>query len=372
VWQAVRVGTGQDVALKIFTSPGRLDWRYLQREVDRLLRVAEHPHIITLLDANFQHTPPFFAMALLRRGSLAEQCSCDFDDVDRAATWFEQMASALEFAHGKGLMHCDLKPGNVLLDEEGHVRLADFGQSHLRGEAAFALGTLAYMAPEQAIVADVDGAPAVPTAGWDIYGIGATMYALLGGQPPHGNSKLPDTLTQIETAHERLSEYRRHVNETAIVPLRRLNPRVDVDLANIIEHCLDPHPRNRYRHVSEVAGDLQRRRQHRPLRCKPPSTHYVLRKYVRRNLGMVVIAIAAVVALATVVEQMRITHQDERVHLKSVAKELETQRDKLASQVEVLLQQDDVTDPTGRIAELEERVARLTQQLSELGIQPKP
>jgi serine/threonine protein kinase len=301
VWQAVRVGAGQDVAIKIFTSPGRLDWRYLQREVDRLLRVAEHPHIVTLLDANLQNEPPFYVMALLRSGSLANLCREDGPpaDVERAALWFEQLVRALDFAHTKGLLHCDIKPANVLLDEEDNVRLVDFGQSHLQGEAARAVGTLNYMAPEQAVVASAHEAPPDPSVGWDIYGLGATMYALLTGQPPHSHSDLKETLTQLPDIHERLSQYRQHVLDTPFTPVRRLNPRVDRDLAAIVEHCLAPDPQQRYHHIAEIAGDLRRRRQHRPLRCHRPTAGYVFRRFLIRNLSVVIITVGAILALAT-------------------------------------------------------------------------
>ncbi len=125
------------------------------------------------------------------------------------------------------------------------------------------------------------------------------MYALLTGQPPHSHSELKETLTQMPDIHERLSQYRQHVLATPFTPLRRLNAKVDPDLAAIVEHCLDPDPRRRYRHVAEVAGDLRRRREHRPLRCHKPTTGYVLRRFLIRNLSVVIIAVGALLALAT-------------------------------------------------------------------------
>lgn len=343
VWQAVRVGAGQDVAIKIFTSPGRLDWRYLQREVDRLLRVAEHPHIVTLLDANLQNDPPFYVMALLRSGSLANLCreGCPAADIERSARWLEQLVSALDFAHGKGLLHCDIKPANVLLDEEDNVRLVDFGQSHLQGEAARAVGTLNYMAPEQAVVASATEDPPDPSVGWDIYGLGATMYALLTGQPPHSHSDLKETLTQLPDIHERLSQYRQHVLATPFAPVRRLNPKVDRDLAAIVEHCLAPDPQRRYRHVAEIAGDLRRRRQHRPLRCHKPTAGYVLRRFLIRNLSVVIIVVGAILALATLSVTFYMTGEtrlrrlrDDVGHARRLLNEEEGRHDKTKSQAD--------------------------------------
>ncbi len=359
VWQAVRVGAGQDVAIKIFTSPGRLDWRYLQREVDRLLRVAEHPHIVTLLDANLQNVPPFYVMALLRSGSLAKLCreGCPAADIERAARWFEQLVRALEFAHGKGLLHCDIKPANVLLDEEDNVRLVDFGQSHLQGEAARAVGTLNYMAPEQAVVASAAEDPPDPSVGWDIYGLGATMYALLTGQPPHSHSDLKETLTQMPDIHERLKQYRQHVLATPFTPVRRLSPKVDRDLAAIVEHCLKPDPQRRYHHVAEISGDLRRRRQHRPLRCHKPTTGYVFRRFLIRNLSVVIITVGAMLALATLSVTFYLTGearlrrlQGDVNHAKRLLNQEEEQHDETKHQAEL------------RESELLERIEDLQSQ----------
>ncbi len=338
VWQAVRVGTGQDVAIKVFTAPGRLDWRYLHREVDRLLRVAEHPHIVTLFDAGLDCRPPFYAMALLRHGSLAELCADrqPFRDLERAERWFGQMTAALEFAHGKSLLHCDLKPANVLLDEEDNVRLVDFGQSQIRGEAAFALGTLAYMSPEQAVVADAQSIPPDPSVGWDIYSLGATMYTLLAGHPPHAHGGLHVTLTQLDTAAERLAEYRRHVHTTPITPLRAVNQAIDRDLASIIEHCLDPDPRKRYQHIRDVAADLRRRRERRPLSCVPRTGRDVLGKFIRRNLGMVIIVVVAVTALAIAVKTMAVQQNEALESYRSQLNEALTKLNRANREIERL------------------------------------
>ena len=98
------------------------------------------------------------------------------------------MAIGLVHAHGKGVLHCDLKPANILLDQDGKPRLADFGQSRLSTEQAPALGTMFYMAPEQA---DLE---AVPDARWDVYALGALLYCMLTGGPPHRTGKTVDAI----------------------------------------------------------------------------------------------------------------------------------------------------------------------------------
>src|SRR4029077_13344833 len=92
-----------------------------------------------------------------------------------------EIAIGLSHAHGKGVVHCDLKPANVLLDQDGKPRLGDFGPSRLSPEPKPALGTLFYMAPEQADM------QAVPDVRWDVYALGAILYCLIVGLPPHPN-----------------------------------------------------------------------------------------------------------------------------------------------------------------------------------------
>ena len=117
-------------------------------------------------------------------------------------TLFREVAVGLLHAHAKGVLHCDLKPANVLVDQDGWPRLADFGQSRLSHEQTPALGTLFYMAPEQADL------QAVPDVRWDVYALGALLYCMLTGGPPYRSQA---AVTEFETAadlDERLARYR--------------------------------------------------------------------------------------------------------------------------------------------------------------------
>src|SRR5439155_15726280 len=95
-----------------------------------------------------------------------------------AVALFREVAVGVVNAHNRGVLHCDLKPANVLLGQDGKPRLADFGQSRLSHEQTPALGTLFYMAPEQADL------KAAPDARWDVYALGALLYCMLTGEPP--------------------------------------------------------------------------------------------------------------------------------------------------------------------------------------------
>ena len=125
VWAGVQVRTGVQVAVKVLHRTA-LGWDSFRQEVDTLRQVAEHPGVVTLFDAELDHDPPFFVMPWLRRGSLADLPQRP--TLNQAVQWFREAAQALQYTHDKGILHCDIKPSNLLLDEEGHVRLVDFGQ----------------------------------------------------------------------------------------------------------------------------------------------------------------------------------------------------------------------------------------------------
>ena len=167
------------------------------------------------------------------------------------------MAVGLLHAHGKGVLHCDLKPANILLDADNKPRIADFGQSRLSHEQAPALGTLFYMAPEQA---DLN---ALPDARWDVYALGAIIYRMLVGQPPHRSE---DALRKIEESTdlaERLSRYQRLIRTSPSPSAHRREPGVDRALAEIIERCLAVNPNKRFPNVQAVLDALEAREESR-------------------------------------------------------------------------------------------------------------
>ncbi len=279
VWAATQDRTGQKVALKLFTQPRGLDWQYFLQEIERLRDVAEHPHIVTLLDADLQHVPPFLAMPLLSGGSLGDKAR---SPVPQAAVWIEQMASALDYVHGKGMLHCDLKPVNVLLDAEGRARIVDFGQSIRQSDSRGSLGTMGYMAPEQVEVAL--GLGDDPNPRWDVYALGATAYFLLTGQAPRMPAHVRSRLESTADPSGRLKVYASVVRATPLIPVRDLNPEVDRELAAVVEACLAWDPEVRTATARDVLVDLERRRQHLPLLCRRPwSPLYRAERLVARN-----------------------------------------------------------------------------------------
>ena len=279
VWAALQLRTGQQVALKLFKRSHPGDWSRLRAELDRLGDVAEHPYVVSLLDADLDHDPAFLVMPLLPF-SLSAQPQ---PSPSQALQWLEQMALALRYMHHKGILHCDFKPSNVLLDDEMRVRVADFGQSLRHNDQQGTYGTLGFMAPEQAALG-TEKPGSQPGVAWDVYGWGATAYHLLSHRCPRLR---PEDLTALSALppDQRLKEYPARLAASRLIPLRQLNPGVDRDLSALVESCLALDPERRPHSMEQVLDDLERRRRGDPLLCKRPwSLSYRAGKWLSRPL----------------------------------------------------------------------------------------
>ena len=197
VWLARETRTGKKVAIKFYARGRGVDWSLLSREVEKLAVLYTARNIVRLIDVAWDHDPPYFVMEYLENGSLAQLLERGPVPIDEAVKIARAMAQALVHAHGSGVLHCDLKPANVLFDGGGEARLCDFGQSRLSSERTPALGTLFYMAPEQAVL---DG---VPDARWDVYALGALLYQMLTGQAPGRQEGTERVLRQAGTTGTR-------------------------------------------------------------------------------------------------------------------------------------------------------------------------
>lgn len=262
VWLATEENTGKRVAIKFYTHRRGLDWSLLSREVEKLASLYTSREIIGLIAVGWNADPPYYVMEYLPHGSLAARLrstggTLPAQESVRIAT---DITRALVHAHRHGILHCDLKPANVLLDEDDRPRLADFGQSRLSHEQDPALGTLFYMAPEQA---DLD---AVPDARWDVYALGALMFEMLVGHPPHKTAEREAEIRGAAGLAERLALYRRLIPGCPKATEHRRVRGVDGRLAEIIDRCLDPDPARRYSDAAGVFEALRRRAQWRSRR----------------------------------------------------------------------------------------------------------
>lgn len=262
VWVAVDTNTGRRVAIKFYTHRGGLDWSLLSREVERLALLFADRYVVQLVDVGWDADPPYFVMEYLEQGSLADRLNSGPLPVSEAVELLREIAVGLVHAHGKGVLHCDLKPANVLLDQDGKPRLADFGQSRLSHEQTPSLGTLFYMAPEQADM------QAVPDAGWDVYALGALLYCMLTGRPPYRDDPAAAELQAPGTLEEELARYRRLIEHAPRPREHRRQPGVDRELAEIVSRCLAPDPKRRFLNPQAVLDALHARairRARRPL-----------------------------------------------------------------------------------------------------------
>jgi serine/threonine protein kinase len=262
VWLAREENTGKKVAIKFYTHRRGIDWSLLNREVEKLAVLYTSRNIVGLLDVGWDSDPPYYVMEYLENGSLDSILSGGALPAHEAVRITQSVLQALVHAHGSGILHCDLKPANILLDSDFEPRLCDFGQSRLSDEQDPALGTLFYMAPEQADL------KAVPDARWDVYALGALMYHMLCGKAPFRTPENEQRIHSTETLKDRLAVYRRILKQSPQPDLHRKMTGVDKRLADIVDRCLQIDPQKRYPNAQVVLDMLDlrdRQRSRRPL-----------------------------------------------------------------------------------------------------------
>jgi serine/threonine protein kinase len=254
VWLALDQKTGRRVAIKFYTRQTSLDFSLLSREVEKLVFLSADRYVVQLLDVGWDAKPPYYVMDFIENGSLEDDLKRRHTlPVEEAVELTEEICIGLMHLHGKGILHCDLKPGNVLLDQDKKPRLADFGQSRLSHEQAPALGTLFFMAPEQADL------QAAPDARWDVYALGALLYCMLTGEPPFRDGAMLQKIEKSDVMEDRLDQYRRLINAAPRPLAHRRVPGVDRSLAEIIERCIDRDPKQRFASVQSVFQALRQR-----------------------------------------------------------------------------------------------------------------
>jgi len=250
----------------------------------------DHPNIVPIYDVGEHEGQSSFSMKLVEGGSLAQRLPEFAGNLEAAIKLVSTVARAVHHAHQRGVLHRDLKPGNILIDAQGEPYVTDFGlagpvegSSELTRTGAI-LGTPSFMAPEQA-----SGKKGAITTATDVHGLGTILYAVLAGKPPFQGDSVLETLEQVR---ERTPE-----------PPRRVGVPPDLDLQTICLKCLEKEPGWRYPSAAALADDLDRWARGEPIAACPPSASYRLRKFVRRNLAALVTAavVAAVLVCATAV-----------------------------------------------------------------------
>jgi eukaryotic-like serine/threonine-protein kinase len=295
VYEAEQDHPRRIVALKIIrpamASPELL--RRFEQESQALGRL-QHPGIAQIYEAGTVDTgfgpQPYFAMEFVRGRSPREYAEAhDLTTRDRMEM-VAKICDGVHHAHQRGLIHRDLKPGNILVDDTGQPKILDFGvarvtdsdsRSTQQTDVGQLIGTLAYMSPEQALAdpLDID----IRT---DVYALGVILYELLSGQLPYPISK---------KIHETIQTIREQ-DPTRLGAVHR-NYRGDIE--TIVAKALEKDRARRYASAAEVAADIRRYLNDEPIVARPPSTTYQLGKFARRNKVLVSSTVAVLVVLVT-------------------------------------------------------------------------
>ncbi|MBL9188857.1 MAG: serine/threonine protein kinase [Opitutaceae bacterium] len=292
VYRARQWAPEREVALKMLlpSSAASPDLRERFQLEARTLSELDHPAILPVYETGVHDGLPWFTMKLATGGNLAEAAPRFRGRWHEIAELIATVAEAVHFAHGRGILHRDLKPGNILFDAVGRPFVADFGLAKLiRADGDFtrtalALGTPSYLAPEVAARSAREA-----TIASDVYGLGAMLFELLAGRPPFEAEGLPALLRKI--AEDELAS----VGPANGQPGSRA-ARVPRDLEVITLKCLAKNPAHRYGSAHELAAELRRWLRGEPVLARPPSASYRIGMFVRRR--PLVVGLAAGLAFA--------------------------------------------------------------------------
>ena len=286
VYRARQKSLNRTVALKViglghWATEAHLKRFRLEAEAAASL---EHPCIVPIHEVGERDGSCYFSMKFIEGGQLDAVVKREPMPIRQAVELIAKVARTVHYAHEHGILHRDIKPGNILLDQKGEPHLTDFGLARLiETESTVTrtlevLGTPSYMAPEQA-VGDNEAVSSVT----DVYGLGAVLYQLLTGQPPFAGGTTYETIKLLLDTEPRKP--------------RLLNPKMDRDLSTICLKCLEKDPKRRYSSALALAEDLERWLKHEPILAHRTGVFARGRKWVRRNPTSALLA-ASLVALA--------------------------------------------------------------------------
>src|SRR6266699_5576769 len=246
VFRARQKSLNRTVALKVISLGQWASKAHLKRfrlEAEAAAHL-EHPGIVPIHEVGERDGQCYFSMKFIEGGQLDEVVKQTPMSIRQAVELIAKVARTVHYAHEHGILHRDIKPGNILLDQKGEPHMKDFGLARLvESESTVTrtmevLGTPSYMAPEQAV-----GNNAAVSSATDVYGLGAVLYQLLTGQPPFAGGTTYETIKLLLDSEPRQP--------------RLLNPKIDRDLSTICLKCLEKDPKRRYASALALAEDLE-------------------------------------------------------------------------------------------------------------------
>src|SRR5436190_876683 len=261
----------------------------------------DHPNILPIYEVSESEDGlPFFSMKFAEKGSLHENVASLRYEPRKCVRLMAKVARAVEYAHSRGVLHRDIKPGNILLNDRGEPLVSDFGLAKLLDgnndltRSLTTFGTAGFIAPEQAGAA---AATLTPVA--DVYSLGAVLFNVLAGRPPFLGSNPVSVIRQA--------------SETQAPKLRSLAPSLDRDLETICARCLERDPKARYQSAGDLAADLERWLAGRPIVARPVSPPARIWRWSLRNPKLVgaaaaglLLGAAAVWLAGSIVERLTI------------------------------------------------------------------
>jgi TolB-like protein/predicted Ser/Thr protein kinase/Tfp pilus assembly protein PilF len=293
VFRARQKSLNRIVALKViglgqWATPAHLKRFRLEAEAAASL---DHPCIVPIYEVGERDGQCYFSMKFVEGGQLDEVVKQTPLSIRQAVELITKVARTVHYAHEHGILHRDIKPGNILLDAKGEPHLTDFGLARLvESESTVTrtlevLGTPSYMASEQAT-----GNNAKLTGATDVYGLGAVLYQLLTGHPPFAGGTTYETIKLLL--------------ETDPRPPRLWNPEIDRDLSTICLKCLEKDPKHRYSSALALAEDLERWLRHEPIQARRIGVFGRGKKWLQRNpttATVVTLSFALIAALGVIV-----------------------------------------------------------------------
>ncbi|HEX9942030.1 MAG TPA: protein kinase [Thermoanaerobaculia bacterium] len=282
VYKAFDPTLGRWVALKFLHRNDAAQTGRFLREARAQARIG-HPNVCQVHEVGEVEGRPYIAMQYIEGRSLAELT--EELPLDIKVRLVRDVARAVHAAHRTGLIHRDLKPGNILLarEESGalHPYVVDFGLAREQDETGLSRtgiisGTPAYISPEQAQGHSLDRRT-------DVYSLGIVLYELLAGRTPFSGGNVARLLVQLVQQDPK--------------PLRQVDPRIPEDLETIVAKCLEKDPARRYESARDLAEDLDRFLDGEPIRARPAGWAYRTRKRLRKHRALTLVSAAAVLAL---------------------------------------------------------------------------
>ncbi|MGE3780032.1 MAG: WD40 repeat domain-containing serine/threonine protein kinase, partial [Pirellulaceae bacterium] len=288
VFKARQQGLGRIVAVKMILAGYLATEQDVQRfQIEAQAAASlQHPNIVAIHQVGQHEGWHYFSMDYVEGRNLSELLRENLLPAREAAAYIRQIAKAIHYAHRQGTLHRDLKPSNVLIDEQGQVRITDFGLA-MRVESGQdvtqtgqILGTPSYMPPEQA---RADRGQLGPAS--DVYALGAVLYECLTGRPPFRAESVVKTIEQV-------------LHKEPATP-RLLNSVVPRDLETICLKCLRKEPGRRYGSAQELAEDLDRFLNGRPILARRVSRSERAWRWCRRNPVVASLSTATLILLVT-------------------------------------------------------------------------